>query len=131
MLRALKAPDCPVTIGEVRRRTGMTVRAIRFYEDKGLVTSDRDARGQRRFGQAALARLVYIAHARQAGLQIADIRRLLGIADRDGEAQLAVHTQELYRARLADLEDQLAAIEASARALGFSLQPQRPQLVAL
>ncbi|MDB5470169.1 MAG: redox-sensitive transcriptional activator SoxR [Caulobacter sp.] len=131
MLRSLKAPDRPVAIGEVRRRTGMTNRAIRFYEDKGLIRSGRDGRGQRRYDQAALERLTYIAHARQAGLQIADIRQLLSIADRDGEAQLAVRTQELYRARLAELEAQLEAVEASARALGFSLQPQRPQLVAL
>ncbi len=131
MLRTLKAPDRPATIGEVRRRTGLTIRAIRFYEDKGLVCSDRDGRGQRRYDRSALDRLIYISHARQAGLQIADISQLLAIADRDGGAKLAACTQELYRARLATLEAQLAAVEASARALGFSLQPQRPQLVAL
>lgn len=131
MLRTLKAPDRPVAIGEVRRRTGMTSRAIRFYEDKGLFRSERDGRGQRRYDRAALERLIYIGHARQAGLQIADIRQLLSIADRDGEAKLIAHTQELYRARLAELEAQLEAVEISARALGVSLQPQRPQLVAL
>jgi len=131
MLRTLRAPDLLVSIGEVRRRTGMTNRAIRFYEDKRLVESRRDSLGQRRYDRDAVARLIYIGLARQAGLQITDIRQLLAIGDRDGESQQAARTQDLYRARLADLEAQRAAVERSAQALGFSLSPQRPQLVAL
>ena len=39
----------PLTIGELARRTGLSVSAIRFYETKGLVASIRSAGGQRRF----------------------------------------------------------------------------------
>jgi MerR family redox-sensitive transcriptional activator SoxR len=120
-----------MTIGDARRRTGMTHRAIRFYEDKGLIASCRDGRGQRRFDSETVDRLVYISLARQAGLAVAEIRDLLSVADREGEAQMFARTQDLYRARLADLETQRIAVEQSARALGLSLQAQRPQLVAL
>lgn len=131
MLCSLRAPARSVTIGEVRRRTGMTIRAIRFYEEKGLIASARDGRGQRRYDTPTVERLLFIGQARQAGLQIAEIRRLLAIGDRDGEDQRLAWAQELYRQRLAALDDQRAAVEASAQALGLSLQPQRPQLVAL
>jgi len=131
MLCSLRAPARSVTIGEVRRRTGMTIRAIRFYEEKGLIASARDGRGQRRYDTQTVERLLFIGQARQAGLQIAEIRRLLAIGDRDGEDQRLAWAQELYGQRLAALDDQRAAVEASAQALGLSLQPQRPQLVAL
>lgn len=131
MLRSLKAPDHPAAIGEVRRRTGMTNRAIRFYEDKGLIVSQRDDRGQRRYDRTTVERLIYIGLARQAGLQISEIRDLLTVGDREGEGSMAARTQDLYRARLIDLEAQRMAVERSAEALGFSLQHQRPQLVAL
>lgn len=126
-----RAPERFVAIGEVRRRTGMTNRAIRFYEDRGLIESRRDARGQRLYGAAAMDRLVYVAHARRAGLAIADIRRLLDILDHQGEAELAAHTEEFYRARLSALEAQRSALEASAAALGLDLRPPRPQAMAI
>jgi DNA-binding transcriptional MerR regulator len=131
MLRRLHAPGFAVTIGEVRRRTGLTNRAVRFYEDKGLIASQRDHRGQRLFDAETMERLIYVSQARQAGLSIGEIHQLLSIGDQQGEEQRAARTQELYRARMADLENQARALEASARALGVSLQPQRPQLVAL
>ncbi len=130
MLHPLRAPESAVTIGEVRRRTGMTIRAIRFYEEKGLIASGRDGRGQRRYDRLTVERLLYIAEARRAGLQITEIRKLLAIGDRDGEAQSAAWTQELYRQRLLALEAQREALEQSAGAMGFCLAPQRPQLVA-
>lgn len=131
MLGPLKAPDRAASIHEVRARTGMTHRAIRFYEEKGLVRCRRDSRGHRRYDDAALERLIFISHARQAGLAIIDIQQLLSTADRHGHAQLAAQTQELYGMRISELEAQLRAVKASAQALGLSLQPQRPQLIAL
>ena len=38
-----------ISIGYVAERTGLAVSAIRFYEEKGLVQSERNAGGQRRF----------------------------------------------------------------------------------
>ncbi|MDB5471563.1 MAG: hmrR [Caulobacter sp.] len=130
-VRTLTAPDVCVAIGEARRRTGMTSRAIRFYEDMGLIRTGRNDRGLRRYDQGALDRLAYIGQARQAGLTIVQIADLLAVADRDGQARLVASTLDLYRARVVELQAQLEAVAASAAALGVSLEPQRPQLVAL
>jgi DNA-binding transcriptional MerR regulator len=131
MLRTLQAPERSVAIGEVRRRTQMTNRAIRFYEDKALISSGRDGHGRRLYSPQTVERLVYIGLARQAGLSISEIRDLLRLGDENGEQARASRTQDLYRGRLADLQAQWAGVEQSAHALGLSLQPQRPQLVAL
>jgi DNA-binding transcriptional MerR regulator len=129
--RRLAAPDLPIAIGEVRRRTGMTSRAIRFYEDQGLIRTSRNHRGLRGYDEVAVNRLLYVGQARQAGLSIAQISQLLTVADHDGESELVTRTLELYRARLVDLQAQVEAVEASAQALGVSLRPKRPKLVAL
>lgn len=131
MLRTIRAPERAASLGDVRRLTGMTNRAIRFYEDKGLISARRDSRGQRRYETHDLDRLIYIGHARQAGLKISDIRQLLDIGDQAGEAQRMARTQEFCLARLMELEAELAALERSARALGVNLSPRRPQLVAM
>jgi DNA-binding transcriptional MerR regulator len=131
MLRNLKAPALPVLIGHVRRRTGLTNRAIRFYEDRGMVVSTRDRFGRRSYDEGAVERLIYIALGRQAGLQVAEIQLLLEIGDRDGAAQLSIRTEEAYRARLVELEDQRHAVQRSAETLGLALERDRPMLRAL
>jgi len=63
----------PLTIGQLAERTGVTVSAIRFYEDKGLVQPSRNAGGQRRFKRADVRRISFILIAQQLGLTIREI----------------------------------------------------------
>ncbi|MEQ0559182.1 MerR family transcriptional regulator [Amycolatopsis sp. NEAU-NG30] len=73
------------SIGELARRTGLTVKAVRFYSDRGLVPpSGRNTAGQRRYDDAALARLGLVRTLRELGLDLATIRRIV-----DGEATVA------------------------------------------
>ncbi|MDQ7806650.1 MerR family transcriptional regulator [Amycolatopsis sp. A133] len=73
------------SIGELAHRTGLTVKAVRFYSDRGLVPpSGRNAAGQRRYDGAALARLDVIRVFRDLGVDLATIRRVI-----DGEATVA------------------------------------------
>ncbi|MCO1575657.1 MerR family transcriptional regulator [Crossiella sp. SN42] len=65
------------SIGELAGRTGLTVKAIRFYADQGLVPSARDQAGHRRFTPAALARLDLIRTLRALDLPLPVIRRVL------------------------------------------------------
>ncbi|HYE47104.1 MAG TPA: MerR family transcriptional regulator [Caulobacter sp.] len=130
MLRKPQAPPCPALIGHVRRRTGLTNRAIRFYEDRGMVVSTRDRLGRRSYDERAIERLVYIALGRQAGLQVSELQMLLEIGDRDGMAQRTARTEEAYRTRLAELEDQRRAVQRSAENLGLALERDRPRLRA-
>lgn len=64
-------------IGQVARRTGVSVSAIRFYEAKGLLLPIRNAGGQRRFHRSDIRRVSFILIAQQLGFTIADIRQQL------------------------------------------------------
>ncbi|RSM43391.1 MerR family transcriptional regulator [Amycolatopsis balhimycina DSM 5908] len=73
------------SIGELAHRTGLTIKAVRFYSDRGLVPpSGRNTAGQRRYDDAALARLDLVRTLRDLGLDLATIRRVV-----DGEATVA------------------------------------------
>jgi MerR family redox-sensitive transcriptional activator SoxR len=65
--------DLELAIGEVSERSGLAVSAIRFYEDKGLITSTRTAGGQRRFRRDVLRRLAFIQAAQRVGLSLDEI----------------------------------------------------------
>jgi len=60
-------------IGELARRTGLAVSAIRFYEDKGLIQAFRTTGNQRRFLRSDIRRLSFILIAQKLGLGLAEI----------------------------------------------------------
>ncbi|MFG3435696.1 MerR family transcriptional regulator [Nonomuraea sp. NPDC047897] len=69
------------TIGDLARRTGLTVKTIRFYSDRGIVPpTGRNATGHRLYGPDAVARLDLVRTLRELGLDLPTIRR---IADRE------------------------------------------------
>ncbi|CTQ56286.1 Redox-sensitive transcriptional activator SoxR [Roseibium album] len=68
----MKANDL-LTIGELADRTGLSVSAIRFYEEKGLVHPRRNAGGQRRFLRADIRRLSFVLVAQEFGFSITEI----------------------------------------------------------
>jgi len=63
-----------LSIGELSRRTGLSVSAIRFYEARGLVTAVRTSGNQRRFLRADIRRLSFAQIAQQLGLSLAEIQ---------------------------------------------------------
>lgn len=63
-------------IREVVRRTGLTSRALRFYEARGLVAPVRTHKGRRLYGAVALERINQIVALKRAGLTLAQIQRL-------------------------------------------------------
>jgi MerR family redox-sensitive transcriptional activator SoxR len=66
-------PSDFLTIGEVARRTGLSVSAIRFYEDQRLVAPVRTSGNQRRFLRSDIRRLSFILIAQRLGLSLTDI----------------------------------------------------------
>lgn len=72
----MKANDL-LTIGELADRTGLSVSAIRFYEEKGLVHPSRNPGGQRRFLRADIRRLSFVLVAQEFGFSISEIARQL------------------------------------------------------
>lgn len=66
------------SIGELARRTGLSVKTIRFYSDRGIVVpTDRTAAGHRRYGPDAVARLALVRTLRELGLGLDAIRQVV------------------------------------------------------
>jgi DNA-binding transcriptional MerR regulator len=77
--------DTRYSIGDLARRTGLTVKAIRFYSDRGIVPpTDRSPTGHRRYGIQSLARLELVRTLRDLRLDLATIRKVV-----DREVSLA------------------------------------------
>jgi len=62
-----------LTIGEVSRRSGVAASALRFYEERGLITSERAGSGHRRFPRPVLRRIAFIVFAQRIGLTLEEI----------------------------------------------------------
>lgn len=65
--------DAELSIGAVAGRAGVTVSALRFYEERGLIRSRRSQGGQRRYGRAVLRRVAFIQAAQRVGLTLEEI----------------------------------------------------------
>lgn len=100
-------------IAAVIRLTGLTARALRFYEARGLVSPLRTASGRRFYDSAALERLNLIVSLKNAGLTLAQIQRLT--------AQRRIDLNGLITAQLDHLEQQARRISA-AQALLLSVK---------
>jgi MerR family transcriptional regulator, thiopeptide resistance regulator len=100
-------------IGDVARATGLTQRALRFYEARGLVSPLRTAAGRRVYGRGDLARLNAAVALKRAGFSLQRIGELL--AGRD------IDLARLVAAQLARIDAQAAAL-ADARSLLVSVQ---------
>jgi MerR family transcriptional regulator, redox-sensitive transcriptional activator SoxR len=62
-----------LTIGEVSRRSGVASSALRFYEERGLLTSERAGSGHRRYRRPVLRRIAFIVFAQRLGLTLEEI----------------------------------------------------------
>jgi MerR family redox-sensitive transcriptional activator SoxR len=62
-----------LTIGEVSRRSGVAASALRFYEDRGLISSERAGSGHRRYSRPVLRRIAFIVFAQRIGLTLEEI----------------------------------------------------------
>ena len=66
-----------LSIGDIARRTGLSVSAVRYYEEKGLVSSLRTRGNQRRFLRGEIRRLSFILIAQKLGLSLGEIETAL------------------------------------------------------
>ena len=65
----------PLPIGYVAERSGLATSAIRYYESLGLIRSERNSTGQRRFARSTLRRLAVIRAASRLGVPLGTIAR--------------------------------------------------------
>lgn len=122
MTRATASPDIsgqaddPAriwSISELTAEFGITARALRFYEDEGLLAPIRQGLS-RIYGRRDRARLAWILRGRNVGFSLAEIRELIDLYDvGDGRVEQRRVTIERCRAKVAKLERNRADIDAS------------------
>lgn len=99
-----------VRIGELAKAVRTTARALRHYEDAGLISSERAGNGYRIYDQRAVARVRNIRHLLAAGLTLDDVRVFLPCLD--GDVATAPPSDKGLRValeRLAVLNERIAA----------------------
>lgn len=94
-------------IGEVAAQAGVSVRALRYYEEQGLLVADRSASGQRRYPPEAVDRVRFIQNLYAAGLASKAVVRILPCME-DGVLTDEMHERLLAeRARVQEQLDEL------------------------
>jgi DNA-binding transcriptional MerR regulator len=103
-------------IGDLAARAGLSAKAIRFYEQAGLLLPPpRTPGGYRDYPPAAVDRLAFVRHAQAAGFTLAEIRDVLAIRD-SGQAPCQ-HVSVLIGEHLAQVERRIAELTRARDAL--------------
>jgi DNA-binding transcriptional MerR regulator len=113
-----EAPPRLYSIGDLSNELALSHRAIRFYEDHGLLAPQRIG-GQRVYGARDRARLQLILRGKRLGFALADIKELLGLYDVDPD-----HLEQM-RATLAKGRARMAELERQREEIALTLQELR------
>jgi MerR family transcriptional regulator, redox-sensitive transcriptional activator SoxR len=99
-----------LSIGEVAKRCGVATSALRFYEERGLIRSERNASGHRRYPRAVIRRVAFIVFAQKIGLTLGEIGRELAklpqgrVPESSDWAKLSGSWNRRIEVRIAELE---------------------------
>lgn len=99
-----------LTISEVARRSGVAASALRFYEDRGLISSQRAGSGHRRYARSMLRRIAFIVFAQKIGLSLDEIGAELAKLPAD-RVPTGRDWSRLSRQWAARIEERLAELE--------------------
>src|SRR5437588_9298273 len=102
--------EASLQIGQVAKRTGLTVDAIRFYEKSGLLPRPaRTEGGYRLYHEREVADLEFIQKSQQLGFSLNEIRELFSIQRHPDEA--CAHVRDLIDAKLAIVRAKIADLQ--------------------
>lgn len=104
-----------MTIGEVARRSGVAASALRFYEERGLITSFRTGKGHRKYGRAVLRQVAFIVFAQRVGLSLDEIADELRKLPQDAPPSRAdwARISKKWNARIEERIAELERLRAS------------------
>lgn len=109
----LRRPERRFTIRQLCVEFKCTPRALRFYEDKGLLYPARDGMN-RVYSYKDRARLQLILRGKRVGLSLSEIREILELYEEDdGAVQQTAHSLKKFRERLVALEQQREDIDGA------------------
>lgn len=96
-------------IGELANQTGLTTKAIRYYEGIGVIpNAERELNGYRDYDGSAVDRLEFVKDAQAAGLSLGEIEQILSLKDQ-GESTCG-HVLSLLDSHVADIDRQLGEL---------------------
>lgn len=99
-----------MNIGEVSKKAGLPPKTIRYYEDIGLITPQRDANGYRSFRDRDMHKLAFLGRSRALGFTIEDCRNLLALWDDKDRASADVRL--IAEKHLAQIESKIVDLQA-------------------
>ena len=99
-----------LTIGEVAERTGLAVSAIRFYDERGLISSERSERGHRRFRRATIRRLSFVMISQSLGYTLQEIYEMLDALP-SGRTPTEADWTQFAQQFASDVAERIAALE--------------------
>jgi DNA-binding transcriptional MerR regulator len=116
--------DTLLQVGDLAKSTGKTVRAIHLYEDLGLLEPARRSKGHYRlFSSAAQTRVRWIGKMQSLGLSLSEIQALVEQRSSSESAQrAALELRRTYQAKLDEVKDKIAALQALEAELQASLE---------
>lgn len=105
-----------ISIGDLARRTGVAVSAIRFYEEKGLLTALRSKGNQRRFLRSDIRRVSFILIAQKLGLGLAEIERELSALPQ-GRTPTLADWERISLSMREEIDEKIALLQLTRRKL--------------
>jgi DNA-binding transcriptional MerR regulator len=98
------------TIGELSREFGVTLRALRFYENKGLISPQREGLS-RLYSQGDRTRLALILKGKKLGFTLGEIRQMIAVEEGEADTKTLVLSREKCLEQIELLKKQKAEIE--------------------
>ena len=131
-----RRPERRFTIRQLCDEFGVTARALRFYEDRGLLAPAREGLN-RIYGARDHARLQLIVQGKRVGFSLTELREILDLYDgRDGGAVQMAHSLSKFRERIEalkaqrlDIDQSIHALEDGCERLETRLKAVRPDLL--
>ena len=110
MIQVVSRREAQLTIGRLSERAGVATSALRYYESRGLISSERTVGNQRRYPQSMLRRVAFIRSAQRVGLTLEEVEQALATLP-EGRTPTKADWTRLSRSWRPRIDEQIARLE--------------------